>query len=296
MAISLDIDQLRTFVAIAELGSFRSAGEAVHKTQSAVSMQMKKLEERLNLKLFTKTGRSLLLSEDGRRVLEYARRMVALNDETVDALSISHMTGRIRLGLPDDYAERLLPLVIATFSRINPSINIEVTCESSITIGERIKQDQLDIGIVTDGDCTMIPGQIVRREPLHWVTAADNGLGHVRPVRLAVGPVTSSWRREAVKALDAANIPHIVTYTSASAAALSGAVMAGFAVAVLPESAIRKGLRPIGEQEGLPPLPPCSITMVRSAAAREPIHDALCSHIMTAVGNLSPGTDPVSRA
>ncbi|MDD7911386.1 LysR substrate-binding domain-containing protein [Pseudovibrio exalbescens] len=290
MAVSLDIDQLRTFVAIAELGSFRLAGEAVHKTQSAVSMQMKKLEERLELKLFSKSGRQSVLSEDGRRVLEYARRMVALNDETVSALSLTQMAGRIRLGLPDDYAERLLPRVLATFSRINPAISIEVSCESSMTIGERIKQDQLDVGIVTDDDCG-VHGHIIRREPLHWVTASDNGLGDVRPVRLAVGPVTSSWRKEAIRALDAANVPHVVTYTSASAAALSGAVMAGFAVAVLPESAIRKGLHVLGEKDGLPRLPYCSITMVRSTGAREPIHDALCSHIMTAVGNLSYETE-----
>ncbi len=108
-----------------------------------------------------------------------------------------------------------------------------------------------------------------------------------RPLRLALGPITCSWRQQAVAALDHLNIPHQVVYTSSSAAALAGAVNAGLAIAILPTSALRQGQRVLGENEGLPPLPPCDITIIRSQVAIEPVHDALCHHIMASIGNVT---------
>ncbi|WP_068081116.1 LysR substrate-binding domain-containing protein [Polycladidibacter stylochi] len=287
MPYSLDVDQLRTFMAIAELGSFAKAGEAVHKTQSAVSMQMRKLEERIGQPLFVKDGRNSRLSEDGRRLVEYARRMVALNDETLSAFKEMPVTGTIRLGLPDDYAERLLPQVLAAFNRINPSTSIEVICESSIELGVRIKRGELDIAIVTDGDCANIPGTIIRREALRWVGPKDVILHKHDPLPIAVGPVTCSWRNVAVRALDRIQLKYQVVFSSASAAALSGAVQAGLAIAVLPASAVRTTHRVLGEQEGLPELPPCDITLIKSAGATEAAHDALCHHIVSSIGNVT---------
>jgi DNA-binding transcriptional LysR family regulator len=109
MATLLDIDQLRTFVAIADTGSFTRAAEIVHKTQSAVSMQMKRLEERLGKPVFERDGRSSKLTEDGERLLDYARRMLRLNAECVASFTDAELAGRVRLGVPDDYADRYLP-------------------------------------------------------------------------------------------------------------------------------------------------------------------------------------------
>ncbi|QUS56786.1 LysR substrate-binding domain-containing protein [Pseudovibrio brasiliensis] len=287
MPYSIDVDQLRTFLAVAELGSFTKAGDAVHKTQSAVSMQMKKLEERIGQPIFVKDGRNSRITEHGRRLVEHARRMVALNDETLSAFHEPEIAGRIRLGLPDDYAERLLPQVLAAFNRLNPCINLDVECSSSNEIGRRIQKGELDVGIVTSGDCTSVPGQIVRREPLQWVGSREHIVYDQRPLRLAVGPTTCSWRQAGVAALDHLNIQHQVVYTSASAAALAGAVNAGLAIAILPASALRQGQRILGEKEGLPPLPPCDITIIRSQMAIEPVHDALCHHIVASIGNVT---------
>jgi DNA-binding transcriptional LysR family regulator len=113
----LDIDQLRTFVAISDTGSFTKAADIVHKTQSAVSMQMKRLEERLGRPVFERDGRASRLSEDGERLLDYARRIVRLNSECVASFNEADLTGRVRLGLPDDYAECYLPEILARFSR-----------------------------------------------------------------------------------------------------------------------------------------------------------------------------------
>jgi len=287
VAHALDIDQLRTFLAIAELGSFTKAGEAVHKTQSAVSMQMRRLEERVGKPIFTKDGRQSRMTEDGQRLVEYARRMIQLNDETMSAFSERHEVGRVKLGLPDDYADKLLPQVLAAFARLNPSIEVTVECAGSIKIGKAISKGQLDVAIVTSGDCCNIAGEVIRREPLHWIASADYCAHTQDTVRLAVGPASCSWRRVALDALDSRNRKYKVSYVSSSATALMGAVHAGLAVSVLPDSATREGLRILDEKDGYPALPPCDITMLRSEAAKEPMHDALCNHLVAAIGNVS---------
>src|SRR5499426_4288619 len=149
MTALIDIDQLRTFIAIAETGSFTRAAEVVHKTQSAVSMQMKRLEERLGRPMFARDGRSSKLSEDGERLLDYARRIVKLNVEALAAFSDAELTGRVRLGVPDDYADRYLPEIMARFSRAYPAIELTVICEETISLLERIKSNEIDLAIIT---------------------------------------------------------------------------------------------------------------------------------------------------
>ena len=128
MTALIDIDQLRTFIAIAETGSFTKAAEFVHKTQSAVSMQMKRLEERLDRPIFARDGRASKLTEDGERLLDYARRIVKLNVEALATFSKTELSGRVRLGVPDDYADRYLPEIMARFSRAYPGVELTVSC------------------------------------------------------------------------------------------------------------------------------------------------------------------------
>ncbi len=134
MTALIDIDQLRTFIAIAETGSFTKAAEIVHKTQSAVSMQMKRLEERLDKPIFARDGRASKLTEDGERLLDYARRIVKLNLEAIAAFSGPELSGRVRLGVPDDYADRYLPEIMARFSRSYPGVELTVLCEPSVDL------------------------------------------------------------------------------------------------------------------------------------------------------------------
>jgi DNA-binding transcriptional LysR family regulator len=124
MTALIDVDQLRTFIAIAETGSFTRAAEVVNKTQSAVSMQMKRLEERIQRPIFARDGRASKLTEDGQRLLDYARRIVKLNMETVAAFSDAGLSGHVRLGVPDDYADRYLPEIMARFSRAYPGVEL----------------------------------------------------------------------------------------------------------------------------------------------------------------------------
>jgi len=150
MTAMLDIDQLRTFIAISDTGSFTKAAEVVNKTQSAVSMQMKRLEERLERPIFARDGRASKLTEDGQRLLDYARRIVKLNVETLAAFSDAELSGRVRLGVPDDYADRYLPEIMARFSHSYPAVELTVICEPSVDLLERIDSNEIDLAIVTN--------------------------------------------------------------------------------------------------------------------------------------------------
>ena len=192
----LDVDQLRTFVAIADAGSFTRAADYVHKTQSAVSMQMKRLEERLGKELFARDGRQSRLTEEGERLLDYARRIVRLNLEAIASFNEAELAGRVRLGVPDDYADRYLPEVLARFSRSNPRVEVTVVCEPTPMLVDAIMQQQLDLAIVTQCETT-VPAEIFREERLLWVASARHSVHEEEVVPLALGRAVCSWRRSA---------------------------------------------------------------------------------------------------
>ncbi len=152
MKAPLDLDQLQTFVSIADTGSFTRAAEEVHRTQSAVSMQMRRLEERIGKPLFEKDGRLNKLTEEGERLLSYARRLLYLNRETLAAFDDNRLEGTIRIGTPDDYADRFLPEIMARFARSNPRVELTVTCEPTPGLVEHIRRGNLDIALVTHND------------------------------------------------------------------------------------------------------------------------------------------------
>ena len=140
MASPLDLDQLQTFIAIADTGSFTRAAEEVFRTQSAVSMQMRRLEERIGKQLFEKDGRTNRLTEEGERLLAYARRMLRLNRETLAAFDEKRLEGSIRIGTPDDYADRFLPEIMGRFSRSNPRVELSVICEPTVNLVEHVRR------------------------------------------------------------------------------------------------------------------------------------------------------------
>lgn len=165
---SLDADVLRTFVAIAEQGGFTRAGEVVNRTQSAVSMQMKRLEEDiLQRQLFERDGRQVRLTAEGQVLLGYARRILKLHGEVFNTLRMPHMVGLVRIGTPDDYAMRFLPTILSSFAQAYPLVQVEVHCDSSKQL--MLRQD-LDLTIVTREPGNEI-GQLLRQERLVWAAA-----------------------------------------------------------------------------------------------------------------------------
>ena len=226
MPAMIDVDQLRTFIAIAETGSFTKAAEVVNKTQSAVSMQMKRLEERIERPIFARDGRASKLTEDGQRLLDYARRIVKLNIETLAAFSDAELSGRVRLGVPDDYADRYLPEIMARFSRAYPSVELTVVCEPSIDLLDRIDANELDLAIVTNCESKRA-SETFRSERLLWVTSNRHPTHLEERLPLALGRPTCSWRRTAIERLEAVGRPHRILFSSSSAGAVAAAVLVG---------------------------------------------------------------------
>jgi len=286
MTVLLDVDQLRAFIAIAETGSFTRAAEVVNKTQSAVSMQMKRLEERLDRPIFSRDGRASKLTEDGQRLLDYARRIVKLNIETIAAFSDAELSGRVRLGVPDDYADRYLPEIMARFSRAYPGVELSVICEPSVDLLERIDASEIDLAIVTNCE-TKRAAETFRRERLLWVTSNRHSTHSEQPLPLALGRPSCSWRRVAVERMETTGRPYRVIYSSSSAGAVAAAVLAGLAISVLPESGLRPGMRVLTAAEGFPELPSCRIGLVRNAHESSALADALAEHIVSSLDNLS---------
>lgn len=285
MSAVLDIDQLKTFVAIVDTGSFTRAAEIVHKTQSAVSMQMKRLEERVGKPIFARDGRASKLTEDGERLLDYARRILRLNLECLATFSDAELAGRVRLGVPDDYADRYLPEILARFSRSNPKVEVTVVCEPTPMLVDRIHANDLDLAIITHVE-TRGPAEVIREERLLWVTSQRHAAHEETPLPLALGRPTCNWRQAATERLDLIGRPYRILYASWNSNAVGAAVMAGLALSVLPESAIRTGMRILGPQDGFPALPSCKIGLMRNRHDTPALADALAGHIVSSLGNL----------
>jgi DNA-binding transcriptional LysR family regulator len=286
MAAPLDLDQLQTFIAIADTGSFTKAAEEVHRTQSAVSMQMRRLEERVGKPLFEKEGRINRLSEDGERLLSYARRMIRLNRETLAAFDDSSLEGHIRIGTPDDYADRFLPEIMARFTRSNPRVELSVICEPTFNLVDHIRRGNLDLALVTHDD-TRGQSEVVRREPLLWVTSANHATHEADVLPMAFGRPNCQWRRTACDALDAMGREYRILFTSWSATVIIAAVMSGLAISVLPECALRPGMRVLGDADGFSALPDIKIGIMRGHTAKPEIVNALARHIAESLDNIS---------
>jgi DNA-binding transcriptional LysR family regulator len=274
----LDTDQLRSFLAIVDTGSFNRAAERVNKTQSAVSMHIRRLEEQLNNELFVKHGRGVRLSDAGEKLIDYARQMLHVEASALTSITGSGLAGRIRLGIPDDYAAKLLPAILTRFARRHPLVEVSVVCDISVVVAARVHSRDLDLAIVTACG-TIADVECLREEPLHWVARPGFRLDLGSPLPLALGNPTCNWRRAATDALQLAGIQSRLLMTSNNHAAIDPIVRTGLAVTVLPLSVIHDGLIIIGADESLPRLPLVNIGIVESRGRRSPEAVAMAEDI-----------------
>ena len=274
----LDVDQLKTFLAIVDTGSFTRAAEEVNKTQSAVSMQMKRLEEQVGRPLFSKDGRGTKFTRDGERLIEYARRIVALSDEAMSAFTKPDITGTVRFGTPDDYAEFFLPVILARFARTHPHVSVDVECVPSAQLMERTARGEIDIAVVTFG-CKAEATDVIRQEELVWTTSSRHSV-HEQPILpIAVAPGGCAWRDMMTDALDAKGRKYRVAYASPNASTINVTVQQGLAVAVMPEICMRPGMRILTEDEGFPRLGTFDIGLIFKPGRRSPAVEALAKHV-----------------
>ena len=274
----LDLDVLRTFVAIAETGSFTLAANAVFRTPSAVSMQIKKLEETLGSVLFSRDARSVSLTQDGEMLMGFARRMLALNRETVSKFILPDIAGVVRLGSPDDYGERILPNVLKRFAQTHPCIAVDVVIDVSSRLRRRLAERQLDITLFTV--CREIPAdaEILLTEPIVWA-GAKGGSAHMRePLPVSLWEEGCVWRADALDALGREGRDYRVAYMSAHTAGQRAAILADLAVAPLPKSFIGDDVVALGPQEGLPVLSNYNLAMIVAPDASAPVQ-AAADHI-----------------
>ena len=278
----LDTDQLRSFVSIVDTGSFTRAAERVNKTQSAVSMHIKRLEEQRGRPLFLKQGRGVRLSEDGEKLIDYARQMLQIEAAAFASVSRKALAGRIRLGIPDDYAESFLPQILTRFICRHPLVELSVVCEGSLALAERVAARELDMAVVTS--CMDLKGaEVLREEPLHWVVGATSRAHELRPLPLALSGPTCSWRARAIKALNDRGIAWRQLLASANQVAISPVVLSGIAVSVMPPSAMRAGMRIVDEREGLPEIGKNAIGLLEGRGKQTPESVALAEEIRGAL-------------
>lgn len=285
MIPNLDVDLLKTFLAIADTGSFTRAAEEVNKTQSAVSMQMKRLEETLARPLFARDGRASRFTNDGEKLIEYARRMVSLNDETVSAFTRPELTGRVRFGTPDDYADRFLPEILARFSRTHPLVTVDVDCVMSNHLYERVRNGEIDIALVTE--CSNVAAdEVFRSEPLAWVTSARHSVHLLDTLPVAVSHPGCEWRLAVTRALDEAGRKYRIAYSSPNSNAVNAAVLAGIAVGAMPELCVRPDMRVLTEKDGFPPLGSFNIGIIHKPGRRSSAAEALARHVADSISNI----------
>jgi len=287
--LSLETDLLRAFVLIAEGRSFTQAAALIGRTQSAISMQIKRLEDALGQPVLSRSkGGGVELTPHGQYLLGRARQILVLNDEIVATFRTPAVSGTVRLGTPDDYAFGYLPPVLRRFAESHPAVQVDVTCASSDELMERLKQGALDLTLLSAGNEPRgWPAASLWRGPLVWVTSVRQSPHRMDPLPLAlayqdpqaVRKEDCCWSRAAVAALDRAGRRYRVAYTSGTLVGTHAPVMAGLAVTISALSWLPDGLRVLGQEDGMPQLPDFGILLLKGRTARQPVTDALAAQI-----------------
>lgn len=279
MPDAIEPDLLQTFVAIAETGSFTGASRRVHRTQSAVSMQIKRLEELLDRPLFVREGRSVGLTSDGELLLGHARRILAVHREAMAAFAPCALSGTVSFGARDEDAVTFLPGILARFAESHPNVHINFVSDRSPVLLERLEAGEIDFALVTHsaGDGR---GRVILREPLVWVASARHCAHLERPVPLALFHGGCQFRQWAIEALARADLAYRLAYTSVSLSGIEAALRVGLGVSVLQRSNVTPGLKILDGRDGFPPLPECEVALHRADRATSPLHDRLEAHIL----------------
>ncbi|WP_434633990.1 LysR substrate-binding domain-containing protein [Chromobacterium sp. CV08] len=269
----LDLDALRSFACGVELGGFARAAERLNRSTSAVSAQLKKLEQQAGAPILQKSGRGLEPTPAGEILLSYARRLLELNDEAVQAVRGTFLAGSVRLGLAEDFGEGLLPDALGRFARACPDVHVEVRVGRSLDLQRALRQGELDLALLW-GDGSPWPHQDqLGQVPLYWIAGAASPRPSAdRPLPLAMFDAPCLVRRQACDALDQAGQPWRVAVSGSSLAGLWSAVRAGLGISARATLGLPPDLRPLDPAAaGLPPLPRLELALWR---AQTPLPDA----------------------
>jgi DNA-binding transcriptional LysR family regulator len=253
--INLPIDNLRTLVAVVDLGSYTKAAERVGRTQPAVTLQIQKLQELAGCRIMKTGGRDFTLTEDGELLLRYARQILRLNDEIASRLQRRKPEGVVRIGLPTDYAVAFLQRVLTNFVEQHKEVELEISCDLSATTMQRIAGDELDLAIAMYSEHQNESLAYSWAERPIWVTAENKGAHRKTPVPIAAHDKGCEYRERMIRALDSIGRPWRIAYVSPGISGLQEAVKAGFGVSALTRRTLMRGMKILTEADGFPALP-----------------------------------------
>ncbi|NMO14425.1 LysR family transcriptional regulator [Pyxidicoccus fallax] len=274
----LDMDLLRTFVTIVDAGGFTAAGARLGRTQAAMSIRIKRLEDLLERQVFDRSSRSPLLTRDGELLLSYARQILKLNDETVQRFLEPDNEGELRLGVAEYFVPHHLPVVLSRFTQAYPRVDIQVKVDSNENLFELLQRGELDLAVCRRDDPRQ-GGRVVRRERLRWAMAQDFRVDAASVLPLCTLPAPCVFRSRGLAALDSVGKPWRVIYTCESVMGVIAAAQAGLGVAVLPESTLTGGLIPLSAEEGFPELGEIELAVFGERAERKRLTSTLVRFI-----------------
>src|SRR5882757_4108548 len=250
----MDLELLRSFVSVVDAGGFTRAGERVHRTQSTVSQQIRRLEESFGRPLLHRNGKQATPTEEGERLLSYARRILALAEEARDVV--------VRLGIPEDFAANRLAKMLSKFARSRPGLRLDVRCDLSVKLRNDLERGELDLALMKRdrGDAGAIASW---PEHLQWVTSRSHPIDPRRdPVPLAVFPQGCLYRNRAIHALEAAGRAWHIAYTSPNFSGVQAAVSAGLGISILPDVAMLADHHVLTAKDGFPTITNTELVLV----------------------------------
>lgn len=285
---NIPMDLLRTFVTAIDHGSFTRAADIVGRTPSAISLQIKRLEETVNAVLFQRDAHNLRLTAEGKTVAQHARRILALNDQIITSLQQPTVAGRVRLGAPHEYTASLLPDFLGKFAQSHPNVMLEVTSDLSKNLLRRQQAGEFDLVIALHEDSSEDGGTSIHNEPLVWVGSEDHSSHTRSPLPLVLAPPPCIYRTRMLRGLNQIDHPCRIVYLSSSYNGISAAVQAGIGVTVMAASTIPQGTKILTEADGLPALGHLELRLHRFEGAKSEALSRLEEYIAGSFANSAP--------
>ena len=280
---NLPTDVLRTFLAVIDLGSFTKAGQLLGRTQPAISLQIRKLEELLGMPLLDTSGRNIALTKDGETLARHARQLLVLNDEIVTRLQKRGSQGSLRVGLPTDYAVAFFQTAMGHYSQQHPEVQLSIHCDVSENLLSMFAADELDLAIAMYDDGPA-PGLIYTwvERPI-WTAGADSDVDRRNPLPIAAHPDGCHYRSRMIRCLDQIGRPWRIAHSSPGISGLQQAVQSGLGVTALTRRTLLRGMRVLTEKDGFPPLADLHVGLHFKNTGASTAALTLVNHIMQAL-------------
>ena len=279
--VDLDSDLLRTFVAVAEAGSVTDGAARIHRSQSATSIQIKRLETILGQPVFERHGRGVRLSETGQRLLPVAQDVTARLDAVLRDVSQKAVSGKLRVGIPDDHGRMKLAGIVAAFTRHHPNVELDVTCALSTGFPDALDKGLLDLAIY-EVERPQRHEEVIFEDPTCWVSSTYRDFSADESLPVALFDHACWWRDAALASLEVRAKPYRITYSSQSVAGVIAAVEAGIAIGLLGRSSLHAGLSVVGEGLGCGPTPASKLVMASNGSRDGGPQDAMMAAIRAA--------------